>query len=63
MSYVFVQVKIWEKNRRPLLLSVVSFVTACLNFLLEAQEIVTNASQDCKLDYLNSTVTERNFQG
>ena len=63
MSDVFVQVTMCDRNRCPPLLSVVSFGTACLGLLLEAQEPVTNASQKRDFKLLNLTVTERNFQG
>ena len=63
MSDMFAQVKVCKRNRRPPLLSVVSFGTVCIGFLLEAREPVTNASQKRDLRLLNSTVTERKFQG
>ena len=63
MSDVFVKVTISERNRRPLLIYVVSFGTVCLGFLLEAREPVMNVSQKRDLKLLSSTVTERNFQG
>ena len=59
MSSVFVQVAMCKRNRRPPLLSVVSFGTACLGLLLEAQEPVTDGSQNRVLKLLNLTVTER----
>ena len=46
MSDVFAHMTMCERNRRHPLLYVFLFVTACLGLLLEAQEAVTNASQD-----------------
>ena len=59
MSDMFTHVTMCDRNHLPPLLSVVSFVTACLGFLIEAQEPVTDASQDCNFKLLNSTVLER----
>ena len=61
MSDVFSQVTMCKRNRRPRLLSVVSFGTACLGLLFEAQDPFMNASQKRDFKFLNSTVTERNL--
>ena len=59
MSRVLAQVTMCKRNRRPPLLYVVSFGTACLGLLLEAQEPVMDGSQNCVFELLNFTVTER----